>query len=228
MSKGIFISGTGTEVGKTYVTSLILKKLRDKGINAGYYKAALSGAENQNGKLIAGDADYVCKVSNLKKEPNSLVSYLYETAVSPHLAARLEGNPIKINKIREDFQKIKSEFDYITVEGSGGLVCPLNMKGEHLMLTDVIKKCNLDVILVALSGLGTINSTVLSAFYAKHNRINIKGIILNQFEESSFLHQDNKKQIEYLTGIPVIACVSQDTVELDISLETLVKLYREI
>lgn len=228
MSKGIFISGTGTDVGKTFVTALILKKLRDKGINAGYYKAALSGAENRNGRLIAGDADYVCKVCNLNKEPNSLVSYLYETAVSPHLAAKIEGPQIDSNIIREDFQKIQWGFDYITVEGSGGLVCPLNVEGELLMLTDVIKKCNLDVILVALSGLGTINSTVLSAFYAKHNLINIKGIILNQFEENSYLHQDNKKQIEKLTGIPVIACVSQDAEELDIPVETLANLYREI
>ena len=65
MSKGLFVSATGTDVGKTYVTALLVKKLVQSGLAAGYYKAALSGAECQNGQLVPGDADYVRRVAGL-------------------------------------------------------------------------------------------------------------------------------------------------------------------
>ena len=90
MAKGIFVTGTGTDVGKTYVTALIVKKLADAGIHAGYYKAALSGAES----IEESDAGYVKKIAGITQEDSSLLSYLYQNAVSPHLAARIEGNPV--------------------------------------------------------------------------------------------------------------------------------------
>ena len=72
--KGIFITATGTDVGKTYVTALILKKLREVSVNAGYYKAALSGAYRNAGELIPGDAAYVASISGLPVPPEQLVS----------------------------------------------------------------------------------------------------------------------------------------------------------
>lgn len=228
MSKGIFITATGTDVGKTYVTALILKLLRQNGINAGYYKAALSGAEYINGNLIAGDAQYVCNFAGLKDKPNSLVSYIYETPVSPHLAAQIENNPIEKSAILSDFVKIKECYDYITVEGSGGIVCPLRLGDQTIMLTDIIKMLNLDVIIIAPATLGTINSTVLTIEYAKKLCIFVKGIILNQYDKNNFLHEDNKNKIELLTGIPVITCIPIDSCNLDMELQDFTKLYKEI
>ena len=228
MSKGIFITGTGTDVGKTFVTALITKKLLEHGLNAGYYKPALSGAECKNGELVPGDADYVCKLSGLEKDPNSLVSYIYETAVSPHLASKIEQKPIEMQKIISDFGKIKESFDYITVEGSGGIVCPLRIDDQTIMLSDVIKALSLDVILVASAALGAINSTVLTVEYAKQNDICIKGVILNCYEADNFLHEDNKRQIEYITGIPIIACVGSNASGIEIDAEILAELYKEV
>lgn len=228
MSKGIFITATGTDVGKTFVTALIVKLLRQHGLNAGYYKAALSGAEYIDGKLIAGDAQYVCDVSLLKEEPNSLVSYIYETAVSPHLASQIENKPVEMDVILSDFNKVKDKFDFITVEGSGGIVCPIRMDHKTIMLTDIIKELNLDVIIIAPAALGSINSTVLTVNYTKNLGICIKGIILNQYDKENFLHLDNKNKIEELTGIPVIACVPEHSSNLDIDIEALIALYKEI
>ena len=121
MAKGIFVTGTGTDVGKTYVTALIVKKLADAGIHAGYYKAALSGAES----IEESDAGYVKKIAGITQEDSSLLSYLYQNAVSPHLAARIEGNPVDPETVKADFDRVKKEFDYVTVEGSGGIVCPI-------------------------------------------------------------------------------------------------------
>lgn len=83
MGKGLFITATGTDVGKTYVTALIVKKLKEAGYHAGYYKAALSGAEC----IADSDAGYVKKVSGITQEDDTLISYLYKEAVSPHLAS---------------------------------------------------------------------------------------------------------------------------------------------
>lgn len=71
MSRTLFVTATGTDAGKTYVTALIVKRLRDAGINAGYYKAALSGAEEHGGSLVPGDADFVARASGMGESPRA-------------------------------------------------------------------------------------------------------------------------------------------------------------
>lgn len=222
--KGIFITATGTDVGKTYVTALILKKLREASVNAGYYKAALSGAYRKAGKLIPGDAAYVAAVSGIPISPEQLVSYIYEPAVSPHLAAELEKRPIEMRKIQSDFHHMATHFDVMVAEGSGGIICPLRMDSTPIMLTDVIQTLHLPILIVAHAGLGTINSTVLTAEYAKQHNIPVKGIVLNQYDSDNLMHQDNKKQIESITEIPVVACVKPNETELSVSAESLLHL----
>ena len=96
MSKGLFVLGTGTDIGKTYVTGLLLKYLRENGYDATYFKAALSGAiRDENDNLIPGDAVEVLAMANLEEDTGFLVPYIYETAVSPHLASQIEGNPVE-------------------------------------------------------------------------------------------------------------------------------------
>lgn len=226
--KGIFITGTGTDIGKTFISALLVKKLKESGMKAGYYKAALSGAKRLEGQLIPGDAAYVCSIAGINKEPRDLVSFIYEAEVSPHLAAKIEGNPIDLNKVQDDFQKLKNDFEIITVEGSGGIICPLRRDDKKVMLTDVIKLLNLDIIIVASSEVGTINSTLLTVEYARKLGIGVKGIILNGYDKESFVHQDNKLQIEELTGIKVIACISEKAKEIDIDVKNLISLYKEI
>lgn len=222
--KGIFITATGTDVGKTYVTALLLKKLRAASIHAGYYKAALSGAYRKNEQLIPGDAQYVATVAGIDEEPSQLVSYIYEPAVSPHLAAEMEQRPIKLSKIKADFAKSKTQYDVIVAEGSGGIICPLNMDGTPLMLTDVIKALHLPILIVANAGLGAINSTVLTVAYAKANGIQVNGILLNQFDETNSMHLDNLTQIQTLTGIPIVACIKQNETELNLDVPALLQL----
>ena len=133
-----------------------------------------------------------------------------------------------MNKIKSDFLKAKSNCDYITVEGSGGIICPLRMDNQLIMLKDVIKELNLDIFIIASSELGTINNVVLTVEYAKSNNINARGIIMNNYDENNFLHRDNKKSVERLTGIPVIAKVKTNDKNLDIHINKLLNLYQEI
>ena len=97
LSKGLFVVGTGTDIGKTYVTGLLLKYIRDNGYNATYFKAALSGAiKDENDSLVPGDAVEVLTMVGLEEDTDFLVPYIYETAVSPHLASQIEGNPVDL------------------------------------------------------------------------------------------------------------------------------------
>lgn len=228
MSKGIFITATGTDVGKTYVTSLIVKFLCQNGMNAGYYKAALSGADVVDGELIPGDCKVVADMAGLVARPQDMVSYIYQTAVSPHLAAQIEKQPIEIEVILADFAKAKQRYDYITVEGSGGIICPLRLDENELMLVDIIKLLGLDILVVASAELGTINSVVLTVDYARNRDILVKGIILNKYDGSNLLHRDNKKSIERLTGLPVIACVANNDQALTLDAKILYECYKEV
>ncbi len=229
MTKGIFVTATGTDIGKTFISGLLVKKMRDFGLNCGYFKPALSGAERaSDGSLVPGDARFVLETAGIKRNPTEVVSYIYEEAVSPHLAAERTGNLIYLDKIKQDFNRIKQEYEYLLVEGCGGIVCPINLSDKKLLLEDIIKGLNLDVIIVADGGLGTINSTVLTVEYAAHHGINVRGIILNNFDENNFMHQDNLIQTENLTGIKVIGTAEKHAKDLKIEKDTLLSIFKEI
>ncbi len=229
MSKGLFVSATGTDVGKTYVTALLVKKLVQSGLAAGYYKAALSGAECQNGQLVPGDADYVRRVAGLKQTYSEMVSYVYENAVSPHLAARLEQLPVELSRIKKDFYSVAAAYDYVTMEGSGGIVCPIRYDEEQqLFLADIIQTLRLPVLLVADAGLGTLNSVVTTCEYMQNHNLPLAGIILNNYDENQFMHRDNRLMIEKLTGRPLLAVVAPGCTDLALAAADLAALYREI
>lgn len=227
MSRALFVTATGTDVGKTYVTALIVKRLRDAGINAGYYKAALSGAEERGGKLVPGDADFVARASGMTEPPENLVSYVYKNPLSPHLAAQIEGNPPELDTIKRDFASALKKYDYLCVEGCGGIVCPIRWDERKIMLEDIIKACGLSVIIVSPSGLGSINSAVLTVEHARAAGIEVRGIIMNGYDETQLMHRDNKYMIEQLTGVRVAACVKRGDTELDVPVEELCGLFKE-
>lgn len=226
MSKGIFITGTGTDVGKTYVTGLIVKKLHDAGKKAAYYKAAMSGNEKDSqGKLIPGDAVSVKNISGIEQSIDTMCPYVYETAVSPHLASRLEGNPVVMEKVIDEYHSLKEEYDYITVEGSGGILCPICFDEAKIQLEDVIQEMNLPCLIVADAGLGTINSVVLTYEYMKQRGITCKGIIFNHCHPGDACEEDNRFMCEYMTGLKVLAFVKDGDTELDINVEELMEVY---
>lgn len=215
MREGVFVTGTGTDVGKTYVSALLVKTLRMQGRSAGYFKPALSGASRRDGALVPGDAEEVCRVSGLPGPAAQYVAYLYEHAVSPHLAARLEGPPITRERIIERFSQVAARFDYLVAEGCGGLFCPLNDGEKPLLLGDVAAMLGLPLVIVSPSGLGAINAAVLTAEYAAKLGLPVLAAVMNGFEAGNPLHEDNRVQIERFTGLRTI-CVARDarTIEL--------------
>ena len=232
LSKGLFVIGTGTDIGKTYVTGLLLKYIRDNGYNASYFKAALSGAiRDENNNLVPGDAVEVLEMANLEEDTDFLVPYIYETAVSPHLASQIEGNPVELDKIRSAYDDVSKKYDYIVMEGSGGIVCPIRYEGKgnenNIMLEDIIKYLGLDVIIIADAGLGTINSIVTTVEYLKNRNIHVCGIIMNNYKDE-LMENDNIKMVEDLCDVPVIAKVYQNdtNLRLDVDTEELISYFK--
>lgn len=217
MSKNLFITATGTDVGKTYVSALIIKKMREAGYDCGYFKPVLSGVVEKGGKLIESDCNYVVNTANIPATADECVSYWWKEAVSPHLAAQRAGVNIDTKKILSDFQKKTEEYDYLLIEGAGGITCPLRLfGGEKYLLNDLVSELGAPIIIVADGGLGTINSTLLTVEYAKSKGIKINGIILNNFDADNFMHQDNLKQVEYLTGVKVVATVEKGAKDISL------------
>ena len=192
MSKNLFITGTGTDVGKTYVTGLILKKLNESKKRAAYYKAAMSGNDRtEDQTLIPGDALHVKNISGIQQPLEEMCHYVYENAYSPHLASRIEGNPVKMEVVRDGFMKLSKKYDYVTVEGSGGILCPVCFDEEKIQLEDIIRELELDCLLIADAGLGTINDVGLTAAYMKSKGLTVKGIIFNHFHPGDIMEEDN-------------------------------------
>lgn len=228
MSKKIFITGTGTDVGKTYVSGLILKKLNESNISCGYYKAAISGNDtDSNGVLIPGDAKFVKDISGINQDIKKMCPYVYKTAVSPHLASRIEGNPVDIEVVKKGFYEVTNEYDYVTMEGSGGILCPIDYDNNKLFLWELVKELGLATIIVADAGLGTINSVGLTVEFMKQKGISVKGIIMNHYHEGDLMEEDNIRMCEELTGIKVIAKVSDNDNDLNIDSEYLISLYED-
>ena len=214
MAKTIFITATGTDIGKTYVSGLIAKHIKDKGLNIGYYKAALSGSND----IKDSDAWYVKQQADLLDSYDEMVSYTYKHAYSPHLAAQIEGNPPDIKIIKNAYKDISKKHDYMIVEGSGGIICPIRYdSNQKIFLEDIIKELNIPSLIIADAGLGTINSTVLTIEYMRSKNLKINGVILNRFEAENEMHNDNKKMIEDMTGIKIIGVV----------IDGILKLYKE-
>ena len=229
MSKAVFLTGTGTDIGKTYISGLIVKKLAEADKNPAYYKAAMSGNDRrEDGSLIPGDALFVQKTSRISQPLEEMCPYVYENAWSPHLASRVEGNPVDLEVVRKGFLETADKYDYITMEGSGGILCPLCFDERRIQLEDVIREFELSSILVADAGLGTINSVVLTSEYMKARSLPIKGIIFNHYHPGNIMEDDNIFMCEHMTGLPVIAKVQDDATELETDADVLAALYDEV
>lgn len=221
MGKGLFITGTDTDVGKTYVTALLVKTLRKAGFDVGYYKAAISGAPT----VAESDAGFVNRFAGINEPEDMILSYLYQNAVSPHLAARIEGNPVEKEVILKAWERVTKAYPYVTMEGSGGIMCPIRHDEKAVYyLEDIIRWLHLPVLVVANAGLGTINHVVTTCEYIKKRHIPVKGILLNHWK-GGIMEEDNVKMIEEITGVKVLAKIRDGDSLLDIDAGEIISLY---
>lgn len=211
MLQPIFITGIGTDIGKTIVSSIIAEALQ-----ADYWKPVQAGYEDGTDSEL---------VQQMITNPLSRIhpeTYKLKLAASPHIAAREEGVRIDLKMIEEDFLKIRNKKleirneqmegrhrpsvsghrtpsgHFLIIEGAGGLLVPLN---ENEFVSDLIKRLRAKVILISRNYLGSINHSLLTASVCRHSGLEVIGWVFND-QYLSYEHE-----IAHWSGLPKIASV---------------------
>ncbi|HZG16992.1 MAG TPA: dethiobiotin synthase [Candidatus Bathyarchaeia archaeon] len=204
--KGLFITGTGTGVGKTVVTAYLTALYRNNGVGATAYKPIQSGAVQEEDRLLSPDVMFYQSVAGKLAEQSELCTYCLEEEASPHLAAQRAGVIIQPEAIQQTFNKLAGENDIVLVEGAGGLAVPLAVQAGHYWMTaDLVKQLALPLLIVTSPQLGTINHTLMTIQYARAQQIPIIGMIVNGLSEvPTLVETDNLKILERLGQIPIL------------------------
>lgn len=176
----LFVTGTDTGVGKTFITAGIASALISEGVKVGVYKPVESGArKGVDKKLFSNDLEFVKKTSPQVQIKNS---YLLETAAAPLVAADVEDITIEKEVIKKDYEELSRNCDVVIVEGAGGIMVPF---GKDFLAADIAKMLNIPILIVARPDLGTINHTLLTIEYAKKKGLKIAGIVINNYPEGA-------------------------------------------
>ena len=189
----IFITATDTGVGKTFFSQKIIEavaQIIDRR-DIAYYKPIQCGKDAKElfGNIFY-EADYQC-IERACPDIDTYCTYEFDFPASPDYASSLENVVIDINKIVQDFEKLRLDYKFIVVEGAGGLAVPIN---STEMISDVAKALNLATVLITKPVLGTINQTLLSIEHAKAKGLNIEALILA--EEASVSEAMEASQLE--------------------------------
>ena len=201
MSRGIYIIGTDTEVGKTVVSAGLMHLFMKNNHRAAYFKPVASGEVDVSGAKLSADLAFVAAVSGFSEDPKIATPYSFADAVAPHLAARLSGRRIDPDVILKSLAELKGRYDVIVAEGAGGLAVPLNDEGA--MQYELIGSLGFPVLLVARAGLGTINHTLLTLKMAGQAGLEVRGIIINSAGQT-LIELDNIATIKKLAGVDAV------------------------
>ena len=226
-SRGLFVTGTDTEVGKTIVTGGLAAILREAGLDVGVMKPAETGCEVKNGELLPADADFLGKMSGVNEPREKVVPYRFKEPLAPAVAAELEGVNIEIEKIMENFKEISATHEFILVEGAGGLLAPLS---RDFLILDLIKLLQLPSLIVSRADLGTINHTLLTLRCLQAEKLPVAGIVINNLSPAkSLAAKTNPEIIAKLTKVPIWGILPcQKEIRSDKSIEkTVIKLIEE-
>jgi len=201
-SRGIFITGTDTGVGKTVAAAAIARLLRDRGINVGVMKPVTSGCDCPEGKLRSDDAELLAWGAGCDPADPDIAPYCLAAPIAPSVAAAMEGVRIDFSRIRDAFDRLAARHDFMIVEGAGGLMVPL---AGGLMVADLIGRLSLPALVIARPGLGTVNHTVLTCFAAKQLGIETRGVIINDYPETPDRAAESAPHlIDSLSGAPLL------------------------
>jgi dethiobiotin synthetase len=175
MPTGLFITGTSTEVGKTYVAALIARNLFQAGRQVGVYKPAASGCRREGDRLIADDALALWEAAGRPLDLAAVCPQCFEAPLAPHLAAAAEGRAIDRQLLREGLAAWAA-FEVVIVEGAGGLLSPIS---DDDLVADLAVAFQLPVVVVADNCLGVINQTLLTIEACQQRGLRVPAVVLN-------------------------------------------------
>jgi dethiobiotin synthetase len=199
---GFFITGTGTEVGKTYVATLIAKQLVADGVRIGVYKPAASGCHND----ISEDAVALWEAAGQPLTLDAVCPQRFAAPLAPHLAAREEGRRVDAALLRSGYDIWREAFDFVLVEGAGGLMSPLS---DHDYNADLAHDLGLPLVVVAANRLGVINDVMQTLITAEAKWLHVVGVVLNDTSATGDESRaTNAVELSQRMGVPLLGCVT--------------------
>ncbi|HEX5989577.1 MAG TPA: dethiobiotin synthase [Solirubrobacterales bacterium] len=198
MPPGVFVTGTGTEVGKTVVAATIARTLAADGQKVSVFKPAVTGLDEG----VETDHALLRRASGSDQSDEQIAPYRYGPPASPHLAAALAGEEIDPERLRQAATAAAVRADAVVCEGVGGLLVPLS---PGYLVRDLAIDLGYPLVIVAAPGLGTINHTLLTIEAARAAGLEIAAIVLNPWpEEPTEIESSNRETIAGLAGTPVL------------------------
>lgn len=204
MTHGVFITGTGTGVGKTLVTAALALHLKKRGLTVGVMKPIETGVSAT--RKAQSDAARLRSIIESEETPAAICPYSFELPVAPLAAAQTEGQTINPDTIKKVYRLLSGRYDCMVVEGIGGVHVPITTSSDVM---DLIKQLRLSVIVVGRSGLGGINHALLTIEALRRKHIHIIALALNRTHSvrSALARVQERTTLEILrkqAGVPVL------------------------
>jgi dethiobiotin synthetase len=206
MGQGIFITGTDTGVGKTFVACALAAQLRESGYRVGVMKPAETGCDSNRGELAPQDALALKAAAACEVPLEQICPYQFRDPLAPSVAAEREGRRIDVDRLMNVYREISAAHDITLVEGAGGLMVPLLPSYTYADFANVLK---LPVIVVAANKLGVLNHLLLTLEHASCKGLRVLGYVLNEAERvPSLAVETNREALFALTAVPCLGEVS--------------------
>lgn len=201
--RGVFVTGTGTEVGKTVVAAMIAHSLRASGVSVAVFKPAVSGLDDyaESGELP--DHELLREAAGSEQDDDEIAPYRYGPPVSPHLGAELAGERISPERVREAAGAAGASAQVLVCEGVGGFLVPLT---PGYLVRDLARDLGLPVVIAASPGLGTINHTLLTVEAVRAVGLEVASVVLTPWpREPGEIERSNREAIADLGDMDVQA-----------------------
>ncbi len=206
---GAFVTGTGTEVGKTVVAAAIARGAADRGLRVAVFKPAVSGIEDD----AAPDHELIRDAARSAQTDDEIAPYRFYPPMSPHLAAEMAGIRIDPARLRSAARAAAGSGDYLVCEGVGGFLVPLTL---GYLVRDFARDLGLPVVVAAGPGLGTINHTLLTVEAVRAVGLAVAAVVLTPWpDDPGEIERSNVVAIERLGGVPVLTLPWLDLAEPD-------------
>lgn len=210
-NSGFFITGTDTEVGKTWCSLGLMAKLQQQGKTVVAMKPVASGCTETTAGLRNEDALLLQAQGSAPIDYGLINPYAFAPAIAPHIAAEQSGQRIDINTIKQNLQRLQQQAEIVIVEGVGGWQVPIN---ENESVADLARALDLPVILVVGLKLGCINHALLSAESIRSAGCRLAGWIANTINPHMAAMAENIQAIEARIGAPLLGIVpNQDKLD---------------
>jgi dethiobiotin synthetase len=197
-ARGVFVTGTGTEVGKSVVAAVIAAGAAAAGLDVAVFKPAVSGLDE------GGEPDHalLARASGTSQSADEIAPYRYGPPVSPHLAAELAGEEIDAKLLEGAAAAAAERADAIVCEGVGGLMVPLK---PGYLVRNLAVELGHPLVIAAHPGLGTINHTLLTIEAAWTAELEVRSVVLTPWPAApERLEESNRETIAGLTGVEVL------------------------